>query len=89
MKIKPNCVDVQCYNNRDYVGLCVTIEGHVIYWPSIFNEFNIDGKCDFPNTDEVACLMALSTVNYYHFQFFFENNCYSILPAKFIFNGHR
>jgi hypothetical protein len=62
MKIKPNCVDVQCINNKDYVALCVTIEGHIIYWPSIFNEFNVDAKCDFPTTDEVACLISLATV---------------------------
>ena len=51
-----------CNNYKEYVALCVSVEGYVLYWPSIFNELNYDAKCDLPNTDEVAYLMALQTV---------------------------
>ncbi len=62
LRIKPNCNDVQCNNLKEYVALCVSVEGYVFYWLSIFNELNYDAKCDLPNTDEVPYLMALQTV---------------------------
>ncbi len=64
LKIKPNCVDVQCYNNKDYVAICVTIEGHILFWPSIFNEYSIDAKIDLTNNDEVSYLISLSIVKF-------------------------
>ena len=59
--IKQNCVSVECHNNKDYVGLCVTVEGSIRYWPSIFNEYLcVDAKFDLQSNDEVASLMYIS-----------------------------
>jgi nuclear pore complex protein Nup133 len=60
-RIKPGCVYVECHNNKDYVALCVTCEGTVRYWPSIFNEFlYVDGKIDVSASDEAAQLLLLT-----------------------------
>ena len=58
--IKQNCVSVECHNNKDYVGLCVSDEGSIRYWPSIFNEYLcVDAKLDIQQNDEVANLMFI------------------------------
>ncbi|CAF0780515.1 unnamed protein product [Brachionus calyciflorus] len=63
--IKQNCVSVECHNNKDYVGLCVTVEGSIRYWPSIFNEYLcVDEKFDLQQNDEVVHLMYISE-NFY------------------------
>jgi hypothetical protein len=60
-KIKSFCVHVECYNNKTYVAMCVTSEGSIRYWPSIFNESSsIDSKCDLANNDEAAYLMLIA-----------------------------
>jgi len=64
--IKPYCVSIECLNNKDYVGLCVTNEGTVRFWPSIFNEYLCtDMKIDLQSgTDEAAFLSYISE-NFY------------------------
>ena len=59
--IKQNCFSIECHNNKDYVGICATVEGSIRYWPSIFNEYLcVDTKFDLQSGDEVSHLAYLT-----------------------------
>ena len=79
-RIKSNCFHVECYNNKEYVAICVTAEGSIRYWPSIFNEFLcIEGKCDLAANDEAAFVSLISVeknvnAKIFSIKFLFELN---------------
>ena len=55
--IKPNCMSVEPFGgqSKDYVGVCVTNEGAVRYWPSISNEYMcVDAKFEPASGDEAV-----------------------------------
>ena len=59
--IRPECISVECHNNRDYVAICVTSEGIIRYWPTILKELLcVDAKFDLASGDEVANVTCLS-----------------------------
>lgn len=63
--IKPNCVSVENFNNKEYVGLVVTSDCTVRYWQSILNEYLcIDVKYDLPANEHVANLTVLAENHY-------------------------
>lgn len=62
--IKQNCISIECHNNKDYVGICVTTEGSIRYWPSIFNEYLcVDAKIELQNNDESAHLLYIAVIS--------------------------
>lgn len=63
--IRPECISVECHNNRDYVAICVTAEGIIRYWPTILKELLcVDAKFDLANGDEVVNVTCISE-NFY------------------------
>ena len=64
--VKPNCVSVECLNNKDYVGMCVTNEGVLRFWPSIFNEYLcVDTKIDLQTSNDEVAYLAYIAENFY------------------------
>ena len=64
--IKPDCISVECLNNKDYVGMCVTSEGVLRFWPSIFNEYLcVDTKLDLQAATDEAAHLAYLAENFY------------------------
>jgi hypothetical protein len=64
--IKPYCISIECLNNKDYVGICVTNEGTLRFWPSIFNEYLcVDIKIDLQGSSDEAAYLSYIAENFY------------------------